>query len=168
MMSRRLRLGLAAAALWAVPMLATAQDAGTGTGAGLPDAQTSQDAPATQDAPVPEGSAADPDGVINRVTDHTAQSSVAVLKGLDRISGQLQELQVKVGTSVMFGDLDVAVGDCRYPVDNPAGDAFAFLTIQNRDSGKQEFRGWMIASAPALNPLDDMRYDVWVERCKTS
>ncbi|MEC8294787.1 MAG: DUF2155 domain-containing protein, partial [Pseudomonadota bacterium] len=29
------------------------------------------------------------------------------------------------------------------------------------------FRGWMMASAPALNALDHARYDVWPLRCNT-
>ncbi|MGB1970407.1 MAG: DUF2155 domain-containing protein, partial [Paracoccaceae bacterium] len=30
------------------------------------------------------------------------------------------------------------------------------------------FMGWMVASSPALNPLDHRRYDVWVLRCAMS
>jgi len=32
---------------------------------------------------------------------------------------------------------------------------------------KPVFKGWMIASSPALNALDHPRYDVWVLRCIT-
>ncbi len=30
------------------------------------------------------------------------------------------------------------------------------------------FSGWMIASSPALNALDNPRYDVWLLRCNNS
>ena len=30
------------------------------------------------------------------------------------------------------------------------------------------FEGWMVASAPGLNPFDHMRYDIWVLRCSNS
>ena len=87
------------------------------------------------------------------------------LKGLDKVSGEVADLDVKIGETVPIGRLEVTVGDCRYPEDNPTGEGFAWLTI--RDSGRDTvvFEGWMVASSPALNALDHPRYDVWVIRC---
>ena len=45
------------------------------------------------------------------------------------------------------------------------GDAFAHLTISQDKSDNDLFRGWMIASSPAINPLEHARYDLWVLRC---
>jgi len=102
----------------------------------------------------------------------TAQQKVqsgpgAMLRGLDKVSGQTVDVEMQSGeTQSVFG-LDVALGDCRYPVDNPTGDAFAFLTIWEKGKADQLFDGWMIATSPALNALDHSRYDVWVIRCIT-
>ncbi len=91
----------------------------------------------------------------------------AVLRGLDKVSGTTVDVELVAGeTEVVFG-LDVALADCRYPADNPTGDAFAYLTIWNRGAAGELFDGWMIASSPALNALDHARYDVWVLRCIT-
>ncbi|KIC43819.1 hypothetical protein RA28_19525 [Ruegeria sp. ANG-S4] len=91
----------------------------------------------------------------------------AMLRGLDKVSGQSVDVQVQSGeTATVFG-LDVALGDCRYPVDNPTGDAFAYLTVWEQGKSEQLFDGWMIATSPALNALDHARYDVWVIRCIT-
>lgn len=91
----------------------------------------------------------------------------AVIRVLDRVSGKLNDLELDDGQETGFGRIDITLGECRFPKDNPASDAYAFLTI--RDAGKEEpvFSGWMIASSPALNALDHPRYDVWVLRCKT-
>lgn len=103
----------------------------------------------------------------------TAQQSAksgagAVLRALDKVNGQTLDVEIPSGgTEIMFG-LDVALADCRYPADNPTGDAFAFLTIWNRGQAGAAFEGWMVASSPALNALDHRRYDVWVLRCITS
>ncbi|MDK3017558.1 DUF2155 domain-containing protein [Pseudodonghicola sp. IC7] len=92
----------------------------------------------------------------------------AVLRGLDKVNGQTVDIELSNGgTAEVFG-LDVALADCRYPTDNPTGDAFAYLTIWERGKAQAIFEGWMIASAPALNALDHARYDVWVLRCITS
>ena len=55
-----------------------------------------------------------------------------------------------------------------YIYGDPAGDAFAFLTVREAGNAEPVFRGWMIASSPALNAMDHQRYDVWVLSCTTS
>ena len=91
----------------------------------------------------------------------------AMLRGLDKVSGQTVDVEMLSGASQPIFGLDVALGDCRYPVDNPTGDAFAYLTIWEKGKSDQLFDGWMIATSPALNALDHSRYDVWVIRCIT-
>ncbi len=89
----------------------------------------------------------------------------ALLRGLDRVSGALTDLRISNGEIVRLGSLDVTLGECRYPVDNPSGDAYAYLVIRDDSGSAPLFEGWMIASSPALNAMDHRRYDVWVLRC---
>ncbi|TMV10365.1 DUF2155 domain-containing protein [Ruegeria sediminis] len=91
----------------------------------------------------------------------------AILRGLDKVNGQTIDVQLTNGQTASVFGLDVALGDCRYPADNPTGDAFAYLTIWEQGRSEQLFDGWMIATSPALNALDHARYDVWVIRCMT-
>ena len=92
----------------------------------------------------------------------------AELRALDRLSGRLSDLTVSIGESVRVDRLSISLVECRYPTANPAGDAFAFLLIDDVETNTKIFEGWMVASSPALNALDHMRYDVWVLRCNTS
>jgi hypothetical protein len=92
----------------------------------------------------------------------------ALLRGLDKVNGHTVDVEIATGQTLAVFGLDVALGDCRYPADNPAGDAFAYLTIWNHGASDWVFDGWMIASSPALSALDHRRYDVWVLRCITS
>lgn len=90
----------------------------------------------------------------------------AVLRGVDKLDGFANDLIVGDVLPRRFGLLDIQLKECRYPEDNPTGEAFAFLTIkENEDT---VFEGWMIASSPALNALDHQRYDVWLLRCRVS
>jgi len=100
--------------------------------------------------------------------DEVATAPGAVLRSLDRMSGVYHDLDLAVGQSADLGALDIRLTDCRYPRDNPAGDAYAYLIITDRRTGGPLFQGWMVASSPALNALDHMRYDVWVMRCSKS
>ena len=96
-----------------------------------------------------------------------SSASGAFLRGLDKVNGHVSDLEVGTGGFVEFGRLEIALGDCRYPSGNPAGDAFAYLTIREAGRAEPVFQGWMIASSPALNAMEHPRYDVWVMRCKT-
>lgn len=101
-------------------------------------------------------------------TEQVAPARAAQLRALDRLSGELTDLEIPVGGSARFNVLSIRVVECRYPVANPAGDAYGFLRIADTRTDQTLFEGWMIASSPALNPFDHMRYDVWVLRCITS
>lgn len=96
-----------------------------------------------------------------------ATGTGAVLRGLDTVNATVTDMDVPTGSSTEFGRLKVALGECRYPVDDPAGEAYAFLTITDTVDGTELFSGWMLASSPALNALEHPRYDVWVLRCRT-
>lgn len=101
--------------------------------------------------------------------DVIASSGVgAVIRSLDKVNGRVEDVEIPVGGSAKTQGLTVTLGDCRYPVDNPSGEAYAFLRIRSPQDGVDFFQGWMIASSPALSALDHNRYDVWVLRCKTS
>ena len=98
----------------------------------------------------------------------TQTSAAGVLRVLDKITDQTTDLELAAGESRSFGHLSITLGECRYPADNPAGDAFESLTITYRGAPEPVFRGWMIASSPAINAMDHPRYDVWPLRCITS
>lgn len=96
------------------------------------------------------------------------EATGAHLRGIDRINGEVFEIIVPTGNTARFQDMAVKLNACRYPVGNPAGDAFASLEIWESETGTYHFNGWMIASSPALSAMDHPRYDIWVMRCTTS
>lgn len=91
----------------------------------------------------------------------------AVLRGLDKITGEVADITLKNGEVAKMGKILIALGECRFPAGNPSGEAFAFLAIGEDDRDEPIFTGWMIASSPALNAMEHLRYDVWVMRCTT-
>lgn len=87
------------------------------------------------------------------------------LRVLDKINGTVTDLDLRNGETQEVGLLTVTMGECRAPADNPAGDAFALVSIRTKADETAIFEGWMIASAPALNAMDHPRYDAWALRC---
>ena len=97
--------------------------------------------------------------------EQTNTADGALLRGLDKVSGEVVDFGIKSGEIYSLWKLEVKLSECRYPISNPVGDAFAHLTISQDKSENDLFRGWMIASSPAINPLEHARYDLWVLRC---
>ena len=99
---------------------------------------------------------------------HAEAAEGVVLRWLDRTAGEARDLTLAPGETVTAGGIEITLRTCRYPVEDPAGDAFAYLTIRETGVEPPVFAGWMIASSPALNAMDHRRYDVWVLRCRIS
>ena len=89
------------------------------------------------------------------------------LRVLDKITGRTQDYEFSNGQTRTAGLLAITLSECRYPSGNRSGDAYTLLTIVYNNEADPVFRGWMIASAPALNALDHPRYDVWALRCSS-
>ena len=96
------------------------------------------------------------------------QAPGATVRGLDKVSGEVRDFELLIGQTAALGRIEFTLGECRYPEDNPSGEAYAWLEISDPTRNASLFQGWMIASSPALNALDHSRYDVWVIRCITA
>lgn len=92
----------------------------------------------------------------------------ALLRAMDKVSGDVTDFELSPAETQEIGRIQVTLGECRYPLANPTGEAYAYLVIRNTGDETPVFEGWMIASSPALSALDHPRYDVWVLRCITS
>lgn len=89
----------------------------------------------------------------------------AVLRWLDKNSGETADVELSRGQSAVWGRLTIQLDSCRFPPSNPASEAYAHLTIRDSLQEASVFSGWMVASSPALSALDHPRYDVWVLKC---
>ena len=93
----------------------------------------------------------------------TIPTDIAVLQGMDKVTGRVREFSLPVGTSVDFGELTITVDKCltRTPEETPENAAFLHI-IQNE---KELFSGWMFSSNPAISAMEDSVYDIWVVEC---
>ena len=91
-----------------------------------------------------------------------------VIQGLDKITARIQTFEVDVGKTYKFGVLDIFVERCVFskPIFKP--ESLAFIKIKDNSDRLSEvkFSGWMFASSPALNALENPVYDVSILDCK--
>ncbi len=98
----------------------------------------------------------------------TENGAIVKLRALDTITGIVRDLEINVGETLEYERLIINLQECRFPANNKAADAFAFLVIRDVREETPRFEGWMIASSPALSALEHPRYDVWLLACNTA
>jgi hypothetical protein len=107
--------------------------------------------------------------IADAVPDKNGVKRMAVLRGLDKISGRAIDINAPAGVPVRLGSLTLTARYCyTVPPEEPPETA-AFIQIDDGKPGepqKRVFSGWMFASTPALNGLEHPVYDVWVINCK--
>ena len=91
-----------------------------------------------------------------------------VIQGLDKITARIKTFEVDVSKTHKFGVLDIFVERCVFskPIFKP--ESLAYIRIKDNSDRLSEvkFKGWMFASSPALNALEDSVYDISILACK--
>ena len=91
----------------------------------------------------------------------------AVLRHLDKMTGETRTFEMVVGAETMADRLKVSLSACRAPEDDGSRGTMAFLKVWDTKHADRPpiFSGWMFADSPALSALDHSRYDLWVINC---
>ena len=100
----------------------------------------------------------------------------AVLRGLDKISGQARDFTAPIGRPVRFGTLEITVRSCQKAPPEEPPEVSVYLEVvdhpvpRRKDEPTPEkpvMSGWIFASSPALNALEHPTYDVWAIDCRS-
>ncbi|MCW9032790.1 MAG: DUF2155 domain-containing protein [Alphaproteobacteria bacterium] len=94
--------------------------------------------------------------------------NMAILQGLDKVTGRVSKLEAPIGDVARFGTLEIIARHCqkRPPEETPESAAFLDVwEVRPGEPAKDIFRGWMFASSPALSAMEHPVYDVWVLDC---
>ena len=91
-----------------------------------------------------------------------------VIQGLDKITARIETFEIDVSQTYKFGVLDIFVERCIFskPIFKP--ESLAYIKIKDNSDrlSEVEFKGWMFASSPALNALENSVYDISILACK--
>ena len=95
----------------------------------------------------------------------------AILQGLDKVTARTSTFEAPLNTPVRFGTLEITVQRCTKAPPEETPESAAFLVIREMKPNEEPvelFRGWMMASSPALSALEHPVYDVWVKDCRNA
>ena len=95
-------------------------------------------------------------------------TNTAVMQAMDKITGQVDLIEIPVNQEVGFGTFSILVRECktRSPEETPENFAFVDVVDNTISHGSINiFKGWMLSSSPALNPVAHPIYDFWLIKC---
>lgn len=94
---------------------------------------------------------------------------VAVLQGLDKVTGRISTIRAPINEPVRFGTLLITTRTCnKRPPEEPP-ETTVFLEVYDLGTGgtpKRAYSGWMFASSPALAAMEHPVYDLSVIGCE--
>jgi hypothetical protein len=96
-------------------------------------------------------------------------NAVAVFAALDKVTGRVQPLEVKMGQTAVFGALKLTAKACytRPVTETPLTSAFIEVDEHLLDgSERRVFTGWTFAESPGIHPVEHPTFDVWLTSCK--
>jgi hypothetical protein len=96
-------------------------------------------------------------------------NAVAVFAALDKVTGRVSPLEIKMGQTMTFGALKVTAKACytRPPTENPLTSAFIEVDELLLDgTSRRIFTGWTFAESPGIHAVEHPTFDVWLTSCK--
>ena len=97
------------------------------------------------------------------------ETNMVKLQALDKITARTLEFDVRVGSTVRFGEVYIKVQTCQQASPLAQPESASFLQVWEVTPAQKSqwiFSGWMFASSPAVSAMDHPVYDVWVIDCK--
>ena len=94
---------------------------------------------------------------------------IAILRGLDKVTGRINTFSIPVGEVGQFGKTFIVPEACytRPPEEFPEDSVFLYVFEKSLKGENIElFRGWMFSSNPALSSMEHPVYDIWVIGCE--
>ncbi|MGE0741842.1 MAG: DUF2155 domain-containing protein [Hyphomonadaceae bacterium] len=104
-----------------------------------------------------------------------AYAQRAVVRGLDKVTGQAQDYTLPIGRSTRIGTLDVIARSCSKSAPEETPEVRIYVEVfdnpparEGEESERREvFHGWLFASSPGLSAIDHPSYDIWAIDCRS-
>lgn len=104
-----------------------------------------------------------------------AYAQRAVVRGLDKVTGQARDYTLTIGRAARIGTLEVTARSCSKSAPEETPEVTIYLEVVDNPPARegeeserrQVFHGWMFASSPGLSALDHPNYDIWAIDCRS-
>src|SRR5262249_41798318 len=96
-------------------------------------------------------------------------NSVALFAALDKVTGRVSPLEIKMRQTMTFGALRVTPPACYPNPPDQVPQTAAFIEVDELlldGTARRIFTGWTFAESPGLHAVEHPTFDVWLTSCK--
>lgn len=103
-----------------------------------------------------------------------ASAQTAVLRGLDKVTGQARDFNAPIGRAVRFGTLEIVARSCSRRPAEETPEVTVYVQVYDHPvprrgeerPRREVFSGWLFASSPGISAIEHPVYDVWAIDCR--
>lgn len=99
----------------------------------------------------------------------TIPNAIALFAALDKVTGRVSPLEIRMGQTTTFGALRVTPRACYTTPPTQIPQTAAFIEVDELlldGSARRIFTGWTFAESPGLHAVEHPTFDVWLTSCK--
>ena len=89
----------------------------------------------------------------------------ASLSVLNKITANVEKLDIKLKESFKHGELRIYPIDCYLSNPEEKSETAVYLNIYHNSKDQKIFSGWMLKSLPSISAIEHPIYDIWVNDC---
>ena len=101
----------------------------------------------------------------NNVSTNRNKISFASLSVLNKITANVNSLDIKLKENFEYGELRIYAIDCYLSSAEEKPETAIYLNVYHNTKGEKIFSGWMLKTLPSISAIEHPIYDIWVNGC---
>ena len=93
------------------------------------------------------------------------ETSFASLSVLNKITANVDNLDIKLKENFEYGELRIYPIDCYLSSPEEKPETAIYLNVYHNNKDEKIFSGWMLKSLPSISAIEHPIYDIWVNDC---
>ena len=93
------------------------------------------------------------------------ETSTASLSVLNKITANVDNLDIKLKENFEYGELRIYPIDCYLSSPEEKPETAIYLNVYHNNKDEKIFSGWMLKSLPSISAIEHPIYDIWVNDC---
>ena len=101
----------------------------------------------------------------NNISTDINQISFASLSVLNKITANVDNLDIKLKENFEYGELRIYPINCYLSSPEEKPETAIYLNVYHNTKDEKIFSGWMLKSLPSISAIEHPIYDIWVNDC---
>ena len=99
------------------------------------------------------------------IFDNENKINFASLSILNKITANVEKLDIKLRENFEYGELRIYPIDCYLSSPEEKSETAIYLNVYHNTKDQKIFSGWMLKTLPSISAIEHPIYDIWVNDC---